>query len=118
MKTLILGLALLLAPITSANAYLSVSPGSIYFGSVKVGSQTGQSFWVTNYGNEDVRIYGCNVFGAFQCQLYCYGVLHRGESCNGMIYFRPAAERYEFDTAMIQTDRSFLSISVQGSGQN
>jgi len=116
MKTLLLGLALFIAPITSANAYVTVNPSSIEFGSVKIGSQSTQMFNINNFGNEDVQIFGCMVFGAFQCQLNCFGSLHRGQSCSGMIFFRPQSEQYEFESAMINTNEGSLNLSVHGSG--
>ena len=116
MKKIILSLALYFAFTTAANAYLIVSPGSMEFGGVKIGTQSSQIFFIDNVGTGDERIFGCNVFGAFQCSLNCFGTLPRGQSCSGMVYFRPQSERYEFETVMIQSDRSSAMMSVHGVG--
>jgi hypothetical protein len=112
----ILGLALLLAPIAST-AYMTINPGSMEFGSVKIGTQASQMFFVNNMGPEDVRINGCMVSGAFYCQLNCFGTLYQGQSCTGTILFRPISEHYEFEQTIIITDRGTLNMSVHGTGK-
>ena len=116
MKVLILSLALFISQMNSSNAYLMISPSSIPFGSVKMGTQSSQMFYINNFGNDDELIYGCNGFGAFQCQLNCLGVLRHGGGCSGVVYFMPRDDRYESDTANIQTNRGSYSLFLQGQG--
>lgn len=113
---IILGLALLIAPI-SAQAFITINPGSMEFGSVKIGTQANQTFFVNNHGPGDVQINGCMVGGAFQCHLNCFGILYSGQSCSGMIFFRPRTEHYEFEQTIINTDRGTLNMSVHGTGK-
>ncbi len=117
MKTLIFSLIFFLASLTSAKAYLTVSPGSMEFGSVKIGNQVQQMFFINNIGNEDAQIFSCSVFGAFYCQLNCFGTLPRGQTCSGTIYFSPDVEGHAFETVLINTNRNILSLNVHGSGK-
>ena len=116
MKKIILSLALLIAPITAANAYLSISPSSMEFGSVKIGTQDRQMFFINNIGNENVQIFSCSVFGAFECDLNCFGMLFPGQSCSGSITFQPRDEHYEFESVYINTNSFPVNMSVHGYG--
>jgi hypothetical protein len=118
MKKMILMLSLFIAPITSANAYLIINPASMEFGGVQIGTQASQMFFINNVGNTDARIQWCNVFGAFRCQLNCYGTLSAGESCSGTIFFHPETLNYEFETVNIQTNEGNLMMTVHGFGRN
>jgi hypothetical protein len=116
MKTIILGLTLLIAQVTTANAFVTVTPASMEFGGVTVGTQSEQMFFLDNVGSTDVRVFNCMAMGAFECNLNCFGVLYHGQSCTGTIYFRPMSEHYEFDTVNISMDTDFASLSVHGFG--
>ena len=115
MKTLILSLILFIAPITQANAYVSVNPSSMEFGGVKVGTSSSQMFFLQNFGGQAVQVNGCFVSGTFQCQMSCF-YLPPGGSCSGSVVFRPLSETYEFNTVTINMTTDFASISVHGSG--
>ncbi len=117
MKKIILSLALLFAFSPIANAYLVINPGSMEFGSVRVGTLATQMFTITNFGTTSVQIQGCNLFGTFQCQIHCFGTLPQGQSCSGTVRFLPQAERYEFQTAFINTSQGSLNMSVHGFGK-
>jgi len=117
MKILILGLILFIAPITQANAYVSVNPSSMEFGGVRVGTSSYQTFFLQNFGTQAVQVNGCFVSGAFQCQMSCF-YLPPGGSCTGSVIFRPLSETYEFATVTINMTTDFASISVHGSGMH
>ena len=88
------------------------------FGGVKIGSNSIRSFYISNTGNYDVQIYNCSSFGSYQCQLNCFGVLHRNQGCSGMVFFNPRNEGYQSDTVMISTSQGSEIIWVHGTGNN
>lgn len=117
MKTLILGLALLVSQVNSAQAYLTINPGSMEFGSVKIGTQAVQTFYINNFGPDEARVNTCQVGGVFQCILNCFGMLYPGQTCTGTIYFRPQTQHYEFEQTIIFTSKGTLNMSVHGTGK-
>ena len=115
MKNIILGLTLFLTQ--QAFAFVTVSPASIEFGSVVIGTSSSQMFFLQNNGNEDVMVQGCfGGGGVFQCQLNCFGTLPRGQNCMGTIMFFPQTTNYEFETISIPTSSDYATISVHGLG--
>ena len=116
MKLKFLACALVLFLGSPSFASLTVSPSSIDFGPVRIGFMGSAFFKVTNWGPAPARIYGCNSFGSFFCQIQCPFTLPPGGMCSGLIQYLPRMPLNEFQTAQIQTSETILPVFLHGIG--
>src|SRR6266542_3013586 len=114
----------LVAPHAHAAGTLSVTPSSIAFGSVPVGSSVTGSATVQNTGDVDVFFNGESMvapgFGLALGSDTCFAhTLHPGDSCTAAVQFTPTALASYSGTFVLFSDVGVpnpLSIPVSGTG--
>ena len=119
--TALVALACIIAAYASeANAYISASPGSIYFFDEEVGGiGSSRSVSISNNSNQPVRglsVYD-NCFSDFNVSNYgCYGTLPAYGSCSLNVRFQPRMEGSHSCSIQISGAGSYASISISGRG--
>lgn len=101
---------------TPLSPVLSVSPGSLDFGSIFVGSTQDLSLMVTNSG-EGTLTGSCSTIAPFSLQSDCPFSLTAGQSQQATIRFAPTSTGLFVSSIDFTSNGGNTSLSVQGEGQ-